>query len=109
MNHPKVYRFLRSTTSVDEARNLQCFSAENLLSSSNKMLRLVMTSLLEIADDSLASHDLSNVSAWLKELLHSDIKVYDSTLALFKDDPNATTFAILNELARISEIIAAEE
>ena len=109
MKHPEVYRFLRSATSVDEVHNLQCSSAEKLLSSSNKRLRLVMTSLLEIADDSLASHDLSNVSAWLKELLHSDIKEYDSTLALFKDDPNATTSAILDELARISEITAARE
>ena len=67
-----------------------------------------MTSLLETAD-SLASLDSTDLSAWLKELLHSDIKEYDSTLALFKDDPNATTFAILDELARISEIIAAKQ
>ena len=96
MNHPEVYRFLRSATSEDEVPKFQYYSDETLRSPSNKRLRSVMTSLLETADS--ASLDSSDLSAWLRELLHSDIKEYDSTIALFKDDPNATTFAILDEL-----------
>lgn len=107
MIHPEVPGFLRSATSEDEVHTFQYYPDKNLRSSRNKRFRLVMKSLLETAD-SLASLDSSNVSAWLKELLHSDIKDYDSSLAPFRDDPNATTLAISDELVRISDIIVVK-
>ena len=75
--------------------------------SSDIGLRLYIKPLFETAD-SPTSLDSSTVSTWLKELLLSDSKDYDSSLALFKEDPNATTLAISDELARISQIIVAK-
>ena len=97
MNHPEVSRFLRSALPENKI-----YKVPNDIG-----LRLYMKPLLETAD-SPTSLDSSTVSAWLKELLLSDGKDYDASLALFKEDPNATTLAISDELARISEIIVAK-
>lgn len=102
MNHPEVSKLLRSANPEDRV------GAEFIYSHFDIALRLYMKPLLETAD-SPTSVDSSTVSAWLKELLLSDSKDYDSSLALFKEDPNTTTLAISDELARISEIIVAKQ
>jgi len=68
---------------------------------------LYMKPLLETAD-SMISFDAIAMSAWLQELLISNSENYESSLAQFHEDPNATTLAISDELSQISEIIVAK-
>ena len=100
MNHPEVSRQLRYAL----FEHTDAFTPHFF---SNIGLRLYIKPFFETAD-SPTSVDSSTVSAWLKELLLSDSKDYESSLALFKEDSNATTLAISDELARISEIIVAK-
>lgn len=104
MDHPEVSRLLRSTVPENEVGKL--FSPSYMGPKPNRTFDLFMKSLLETAD-SLASVHSSTGSEWLDDLLLSDSIDYDSSLTLFKEDPNATTLAVSDELARISEIIVA--
>ena len=102
MIHPEVSRLLRSALTEDKVYKLDNRYSTDI------GLPLIMKSLFETAE-SPTCVDSSTASAWLKELLLSDSKDYDSNLTLFKEDPNATTRAISEELARISEIIVAKQ
>ena len=96
-----VSRFLRSALTEDKVYELGYGYSIDI------GLRLIMKSLVKIADSPNCVN--SSTAAWLKELLLSDRKDYDSSLALFKEAPNATTIAISDELARIWETIVAKQ
>ena len=105
MNHPAVSQLLRSKDPKHEVFTHpwhRTFKVQKTRQPS------YMIPLLETADSSV-SVESSSVSTWSNELLLADKNSYDLSLALFKEDPNATTLTISDEFVRISEITVAKE